>query len=267
MAQLVERSSVMLNISYRLSLLVLILGMVVVSGCGGSKPLTVTTSVVPYTQEETLARDAAASARYRLRSGDVVSLHFKYESDLNQNNLIVLPDGYLSVKGLDSGVQAAGLTVEELDTALTSDFGEDFRNPALSVGVQEISDPEVYVMGMVKSPGMYQLPWKGSGVLQAISMAGGFDEDANKSETAVLRATDEGFMIRVVDLSGVEVLGLSDLAMLDIQPYDVIYVPRSSLGTFAYLSEAVFGSALNMSQFFWDIYAIANLNKIDRIVR
>jgi protein involved in polysaccharide export with SLBB domain len=247
--------------------LVLTLLLLVMSGCGGSEPFSVRTDIVPYTQEEALAREAAANARYRLRGGDVVSVTFKYEPELDQDNVVILPDGYVSVVGLDSGVKAAGLTIEELDESLTGSFGGDIKNPSLTIIVQEISEPEIYVMGMVKSPGMYKLPWNGVGVLQAISSAGGFHADANKSETAILRSTDEGFFIRVVDLSNVERLGINDLAFLDIQPFDIVYVPRSSLGTFAYVTSSIFGNLVDVSRFFLDISAIARLNEANGIIR
>jgi len=111
------------------------------------------------------------------------------------------------------------------------------------------------------------MPWKGVGVLQTIALAGGFEDDAHKSETVVMRATDEGFMVRVIDLSNVQDLGFGSLEYLDIQPYDIVYVPRSTLGDFSYVTGALFGSALDITQFFWDVYALVNLDKIDRIVR
>lgn len=257
----------MFQVSSRLRWVFLMLAGFALTGCGGSKTFQVTTDIIPYTPEERAAREDAAAARYRLRGGDVISVSFKYETDYNQTDVIVLPDGYVNIKGIDSGVKAAGLTIEELDKSLTNVFAEDIKNPSLSVIVKEISDPEVYVLGMVRNPGLYRLPWNGVGVLQAISTAGGFHENANTSEVAILRAGDEGFMIRIADLSHIESMGIGDLALFDIQPYDIVYVPKSSLGNFAYLTKTVFGSAVNISSFFWDVYAIANLNKIDRIVR
>ena len=245
-------------------LLFLMLG-VFMGGCGSSA-FPVQTETVPYTEEQLLAREMAKDARYRLRIGDRFKVAFKYETDLNQNNLVVLPDGYTSIGGVGN-VKAAGLTVEQLNGTLTEEYGRDYRNPDLTVIVQEISDPEVYVMGEVDRPGLYKMPDGGTGVLQAISLAGGFNDHAKKSQTVLLRATDDGFMVRSFDLSGVQNIGLMDLTYLDIQAYDIIYVPRSSLGDFAYLSQAIFGSALNVTRFFWDVYALANIDKIDRIVR
>lgn len=241
---------------------------VLLTGCSsGGAGLGVETEVIPYTEEQLEARSEAKEARYRIREGDKLSLAFKYESKLNQNDILVLPDGYISPKGLDGPVKAEGSTIEELDAELTVLYAEDIRDPKVAVIVQTVSDPQVYVLGEVNSPGLYKMPENGIGVIQAISMAGGYTDDAKKSYTAILRATDEGFMIRSIDLSGIENVGFANMNYFDLQMYDVIYVPRSAVGNFKYYSNAIFGSALNITRFFWDIYALANIDKIDRIVR
>lgn len=240
---------------------------VLLTGCGSGGGLPVETEVVPYTEEQVAAREEARNARYRLRVGDEIRLAFKYESKLNQRDILVLPDGHISAEGLDKPVKAAGRTIEELDNDLTMEFAKDIRSPELSVIVQTISDPEIYVLGEVNKPGLHKMPSNGVGVIQAIALAGGFTEDAKRSQAAILRATEEGFMIRSIDLSGIESIGFADMSYFDLQMYDVIYVPRSSIGDFSYYSNAIFGSALNITRFFWDIYAIANIDKIDRIVR
>lgn len=235
------------------------------SGCSSNRA-PMKTEIVPYTDEQLLARDMAKEARYRLRTGDRFKLTFKYEKELNQENLVVLPDGYISISG-HGNVKAAGLTLDELNATLTEQYAVDFRNPYLTVVLQEISDPEVYVLGEVEKPGLVKMPSGGAGILQAIAMAGGFRKDANRDQAVVLRAAEQGFLVRTFDFGEIQAPGEIDLDIFDVQPFDIIYVPRSHLGDFAYLSQAVFGSALNVTRFFWDIYAIANVDKIDRIVR
>jgi len=237
------------------------------AGCGSGQAFPVETEVVPYTQEQIAARDSARSAEYRLRTGDRVSVAFKYEKDLDQDLLLILPDGNLSMAGLSNPVKASGLTIRELDRTLTEEFAEDYKDPELTVVINEITDPEVYVLGEVENPGLYKIPHGGGGVIQAIAVAGGFDEHAQKSQVVLMRATEEGFQISAFDLDHLEYRGIQDLAYLDLQPFDIVFVPRSTLGDFSYLTNAIFGSALNVSRFFWDIYAIGNLDKIDRIVR
>lgn len=240
---------------------------VATGGCGSGGGRQVQTEVIPYTAEQQEARVQAKEARYRLRAGDVIKIAFKFETDLDQSTVLVLPDGYISPEGLRSSVKAAGRTVDELNLELESAYARDYRNPDLSVVIVEISSPEVYVLGMVKLPGMYKLPTNGVGVVQAIASAGGFLPDASRSGVVLIRASEEGFVLRSLDLDHLEDVGFRDLAVFDLQPYDVIYVPRTGLGDFKYYAESVFGTALNMSQFFWDIYAIANIDKVQTVIR
>jgi len=237
------------------------------AGCSSSQPLRVETNLVPYTPEQQLIREEAQNARYRLRDGDVLKISFKYERDLDQKTVLVLPDGYISPEGLGRTVKASGRTVDELIQALTSEYAKDYRDPDLSVVILEVALPEVYVLGMVKQPGKYRMPANGSSVISAVASAGGFLPDAKKSDVVLMRATDDGFLLKSIDLDHMEHMGLQDMSVFDLQPYDVIFVPRSSLGDFKYYTDAIFGSALNISRFFWDLYAIANMNQVQSVIR
>lgn len=249
----------------RLVILSILVLSAVLSGCASnSRP--VRTTMVPYSMEQIRARDEARQARYRIRTGDVLKAVFKYEKELNQETILVLPDGYVNLPGIGS-VRAAGRTISELDTELITRYGREYRNPDLSIVIVDISDPEVYVMGNVERPGLHKLPENGLGILQAVAAAGGFTESAEKSSTVVLRAGEDGFIIRSFDLSHIEESGIMDLSYFDLQPYDIVYVPQSKLGDLQYVTNTVFGSAKDLSSFFWDIYALANIDKIDRLVR
>ncbi len=222
--------------------------------------------MVPYTPEQIAARDQAKEARYRIRAGDVLQIAFQYEPDLNRERILVLPDGYISLPGIGS-VRAAGRTIPELDSHLNELYGREYRNPDLSLVIVEVSTPEVYVMGNVEHPGLYKLPAAGTGVMQAIAAAGGFTRAAEKSNVAILRAGEDGFVIRTHDLSHIEDEGIMDLTYFDLRAYDIVYVPQSKLGDLGYLTKSIFGSAGEMADFFWDIYGLVNIDKIDRLVR
>ena len=225
------------------------------------------TDLVPYTPEQRLAREQAREARYRLRDGDRFSVAFKYEPDLDVENVLVLPDGYVALKGLSEPVRAAGKTIEDLDASLEAAYSKDYRSPDLSILITDIKAPEVYVLGEVNEPGLYKLPEQGRGIIQAIAMAGGYQKSAKKSQTILIRSADGGFMTRSYDLSRLGDGQIGDLAMFDLQPYDIIFVPRRGVFTMAESVELVFGSVLKVSSFFWDIYAASNLDKIQSLVR
>lgn len=225
------------------------------------------TEFVPYTPEQASAREGAKDARYRFRVGDRFNVAFKFEPELDVDNVLVLPDGYVTLKGLSAPVMAAGVTVEDLDRSLENAYAVDYKNPDLSVLISEIEAPEVYVLGAVKQPGLYRLPERGRGVVQALAMAGGFLDSAKKSQTVLIRAADGGFLTRRYDLSALGEGQVAELAVFDLQPYDIIYVPRRGLFSLAESVDLVFSSILKISGFFWDVYAITNLEKIQTVVR
>lgn len=238
-----------------------------IAGCGSGGRHPITTQIVPYTPEQLVVRDAAKDARYKLRTGDRLSVAFKYETDLDVENVLVLPDGFIALKGLSDPVRAAGQTVEDLDKILETAYGAEYRNPDLAVLVIDITAPEIYVLGAVKQPGIYKLPEHGRGVLQAVAMAGGYTQDAKPSQTVIMRATDEGFLMRQFDLSDLAKNQITSLEVLDMEPYDIVFVPETSLSDFAHVTTLVFGSVVKISGFFWDVYALTNLGKIQTILR
>jgi len=238
------------------------------AGCGGGGDMPpVQTDLVPFTPEQLAARANAAGAEYRLRPGDRLSLDFKYEDELDSTRLLILPDGRLSLPGGVDPVMAAGRTLAEMVDTLTELYGRDYRQPQLSVMVEDIADLHVYVFGSVNRPGEVTITNGNMGVLQAIASAGGFDRSASSKETALLRVTEEGFLLRRIDLRHLQRQGIPDAAVLDLQPYDVIYVPQSTLGDLKYVSDTLFKSMLDVTRLFWDVYAIGKIDKVTTLYR
>jgi protein involved in polysaccharide export with SLBB domain len=133
--------------------------------------------------------------------------------------------------------------------------------------VEQLANLRVYVMGYVQRPGEVDLPPEGMGMMQAIAAAGGFDEHAMPQETVLMRVTEAGFLLRQVDFSHLERRGIPHVATLDVQPYDVIYVPRSTIGDVDYFARTVLKALVSVGQIFWDVYAIANVDKVTSIFR
>jgi len=239
----------------------------VCGGCGtGSFVDPGETVMIPYTEAELQLRAEAKNASYRLKPGDEFGVVFAYEPDLNQRGIFIMPDGRCTAVGVEN-VMAAGRTVAELDSLLTAEFGLVYDHPDLSIVMEALAATQVYVFGEVKNPGEVDLKPGGMGVLQAVAQGGGFTDDAAKSETVVIRITDQGYQYRRLDLSHIEKGGLVGAANMDLQPYDIIYVPRSAIGDLDYFNKTVLSSVLNFSRLYWDIYALVNLDKVDRILR
>ncbi len=247
--------------------LALVLLAVMLGGCGGGTPnMVVESSYHAFTPEEMEARGRADGGRYRIQPGDVIELDFKYEDDLDKANILILPDGRFTAAGIDN-INAAGLTVSELDELLVQRLSSDYRNPEVSVIIQEMGDRFVYVFGEVNKPGSYALDQGRGGILQSIALAGGFTNDASTAEVLIIRVAEDGYFYKIADISHLEKKAPFGLAELQVQGNDIIFVPRSTLGDLKYFGETFLANALRVTDIFWDIYAMNHLDKVDRLVR
>jgi polysaccharide biosynthesis/export protein len=121
---------------------------------------------------------------YRIGTGDKLQINVYKENDLSQA-LQVRPDGRITMPLLGD-LAAAGQTPMQLQGRLAESLREYVSNPVVTVMVVEVADRVVYVMGEVNTPGV--VPLKGSmTVLQALAVAGGFKDFANKGGIKVLR--------------------------------------------------------------------------------
>jgi protein involved in polysaccharide export with SLBB domain len=165
--------------------------------------------------------------QYVIKPGDQLSVKFFFNPELNEENLIVRPDGRISLQ-LIHEVEAATLTAPQLTSLLAERYKGQLKNPEIAVIVRAVKEkPSVYVDGQVKRPGKIEIIGSLS-VLEAITRSGGFLEDtAKKNEVIVLREDQSGqtFVIKVdieASLSG------EDLNQnIQLHPRDFVQVPRS----------------------------------------
>lgn len=181
----------------------------------------------PYTSlpELSSAPASAASRAYRIHPGDELEIRFFATPELDQT-LVVRPDGRLGLRFLDNPVEAAGLTPEELETALEDRYAAELREPDVEVVVRGFVGEKVYVGGEVREPGIITLD-PGLSVLEAIIVAGGFTTEANEREVLVIRKDGQGHPVpfKVAREQGSVAAPLPATARL--APADVVYVPRS----------------------------------------
>jgi polysaccharide export outer membrane protein len=107
---------------------------------------------------------------------------------LSADGLIVRPDGKISLPGL-ADIPAAGMTPVQLAAQISeraAEFGIKPPGATATVIVKEINSRKVSVIGLVGKPGSFPLI-REMNVMQAIGEAGGFLEDANKSDVKIVR--------------------------------------------------------------------------------
>ncbi|MBU8869979.1 MAG: polysaccharide export protein [Gemmatimonadales bacterium] len=220
------------------------LALLALAGCGGSEFVS-RNNFVKFSPEQKEQLRLQNDQSYRIQEGDILKVAFFYLNELTQDNVIVLPDGSVSLEGIDRA-ELAGLTVLEADALLTAAYSYEYRNPNLSVIVRETRGKRIYVTGEVGNPGLYEVPPKGLGLMNAITLANGFTDDAARDGVVLIRVTPEGYLCQEVNLSEFYTVKAGDLGPLELEGFDIIYVPRSRSGDFAYFSRAILSGAANI---------------------
>jgi polysaccharide export outer membrane protein len=147
-----------------------------------------------------VARQSAASDRYRLGSGDVLSLRFLDPGAAElAGPVTVLPDGTATV-GLLGSVDLAGLTLGQAQQLLRRLYSRYLRRPELTLAVVTPRAPRVAVLGEVERPGVYELPATGSSVVAAIQAAGGATLQADL-QAVLLERPQGGALQQRLDLA------------------------------------------------------------------
>ncbi len=227
-----------------------------ITGCGGGMSQVTRSSFVEFTPEQAQTVQQQENVAYQIQEGDIFTLAFSFQKELDQENVVVLPDGAVTLIGLDR-VVIAGLTVAEADSLITRGYSGDYRDPKLSLILNQTTGRQVYVLGEVEHPGLHKLPQGGFDLVGAIAVAGGFTEDAAKEGSVLVRVSDQGYLCQEVDLSGFHRVESMGLAMVSLESYDVIYVPRSRIGDFSYFSRTVLQGLLNVTRIAADVYYLS----------
>ncbi|WP_022853859.1 polysaccharide biosynthesis/export family protein [Thermodesulfatator atlanticus] len=157
---------------------------------------------------------------YIIGPGDVLEIIVWKEPDFTRD-ATVRPDGRITLPLIDD-VMAAGKTPMQLKEEIQKKLQEYIDLPVVTVIVKEINSKFYYMIGEIKSPGAYSLS-KPMTILQALAVAGGFTEWANKDKIMVLRFK-EGKRI-VLHFSYEQAVKGKDINDFNLMPDDIVLVP------------------------------------------
>lgn len=206
------------------------------------------------------AEPEAAPAGYRLQVGDRIEAKFFYSPQLNEV-MRVRPDGRISPQLL-AETQAAGLTIPQLEAVLREQYSHILRRPVVTVTVHEFSPPRVYVAGEVRAPGIIELRGPLT-TLQSIMSAGGFTPDARAQQVAVLRYRDDG-PPEFLQLDLKPPFSPDRVQDIELQPFDIVYVPKTRIATVAEFFGRYIGSIIPLYRNL-GLTAYYDLNRQDTI--
>lgn len=160
------------------------------------------------------------STGYVIGSDDVLDITVWNNTGLSRT-VPVRPDGKISLPLLDD-VQAAGVTPKQLKADLTRRLAKFIASPEVSVIVREIRSRKVAVLGEVRKPGRYDVGSRAS-VLDAIALAGGFNDFARRSKMVILRV--EGSTVTRIPCDYDKVVSDGQLETFLLRPGDTLIVP------------------------------------------
>ncbi len=187
-----------------------------------------------------------SNPRYLIGPGDVLRINFLGEEQLNAN-LIITPDGYISVPLLSQPVLASGVMIEDLQGIIQTGLAEFLINPQVFLHMVKLGSQHVFVLGNVMRPHLATSePLTLAGVIAA---SGGITRDGQRKQVIVLRRNPDGDPT-VFDVNFSELLkGNSMVPDIPLQRYDIVVVPKSRVANARDFMMAVFGNNVVMSRF------------------
>ena len=136
-------------------------------------------------------------SRYRLESGDVISIYVLGEDDLKRDKIRLNDAGTIQFPVLGE-IRIKGMTIGDLEQKITSGLkGRYLVNPKVIVNIDEYRP--FFINGEVGRPGGYPYV-PGLTVLKAVTLAGGFKDRASKSKMFVVRDGDSNKARQKVEL-------------------------------------------------------------------
>lgn len=141
-----------------------------------------------------------------------------------ETTIIIGPDGKADLPVLGE-VTIAGLTISELRKKLVDALSNIIIKPNVIINLLE-SNIFIYVLGEVRYAGTYKLREKKKvNILEAIALAGGFTENADKSHIELIQYRGNKIIQTQVDL--IKILGEGTIDTIYIIPGDTIFVYSS----------------------------------------
>ena len=178
--------------------------------------------------------ETPSNFRYIIDAGDSLYITV-WQEDLNQE-VLVRPDGMISFP-LAGDVQAAGLTIPQLAGEVSKKLEEYIKYPQVAVLLRKFAGSRVMVMGQVGFPGIYVSSSRPT-VLEAITLAGGFQDSAVISSVIVIKggATPP----EAVRLNLNRAILKADMSQnIVLGPQDIVYVPKNFIANLNYFISQV----------------------------
>ena len=172
---------------------------------------------------------SSRTPRYRLQTSDVIEAQFKFTPEFTQT-LTLQPDGFVPLQ-IVGELKLQGLTLEEARAAIVAKYAGVLHEPAVTLTLKDFNKPYVIVGGEVSKPGKLDL--RGELTLtDAVSMAGGFTQNAKQDQVLLFRRVNPELMeVKRINVKNILGKGLLD-EDIRLMPGDAVYASKSTLAKF-----------------------------------
>ena len=172
-------------------------------GCGGGSTVRAGSygNALPPSDTTTASGAYEGGTEYRVGAQDQLEISVFGVPDLTRT-VRVNSNGQISLP-LVGALQAGGRTIPELEKDIAASLSKNYlQNPQVSVFVKEYASQRITMEGSFKRPGIYPLTGKTS-LLQAVAIAGGFDQLAEPSRVVVFRQVKGKKMAAAFDIRAI----------------------------------------------------------------
>lgn len=184
--------------------------------------------------------DGAASWTYEIQEGDQLEVVFFTHPE--QNRFVkVRPDGRISMPFVGD-MEASGKEPSDLAKEIQDAYASVLVDPRIDVLIQD-SGARFYVLGEVGNAGEFKYERRIS-LMQAVARAAGYSNSARLNNIVLLRKNDDGEAFAAV-LDFRDFLKSDNrVANIEIQPFDIIWVPRSAVSRWDNATRKLFSGVL-----------------------
>ena len=121
-------------------------------------------------------------------------------------------------------LSVAGMTAGQVGDAIQQKLSRFFVEPDVSIFVREFNSKKIFVFGQVQRPGTFSFE-DGMNIIQAITLAGGFDKLANQDTAYVTRRVDGREQRMEVSIQDISAGHAPNFRM---EPGDILFVAETA---------------------------------------
>ncbi len=174
-------------------------------------------------QEAPASEVTPAVGDYVIGETDVLNVRVAGQSDLTGDYTVRL-DGMIVFPYVGE-IQAAGVPLAVFNRTLRDALSAYYKDPQVTVEIEEYNSCVVYVLGEVAKPGVYKFEGRTT-LLETVAEAGGYERSAARASTMVVRSFLEEPQVMRIDMEKVIDEGAITLN-IPLEKGDVVVIPKT----------------------------------------